>query len=116
MVPDSKADIPMWPVVAASMWGGIVLLLAWTTADNPRLWSYAQLAVPFVVALVGLLTDSRRWRFLALWIAGWGSSLLAALFLTSGIGLLVLPVTAVYLWTAWRWNQARRSSKQTPDG
>lgn len=115
MVPDSRAEIPMWPVVAASAWGGFVLLLAWKMADDPRPWSYVQLGVPFVVALLGLLTDSRRWRFLALWIAGWGSSLLAALYLASGIGLLVLPAVAAYLWTAWRWNQAGRTPG-TPEG
>lgn len=116
MTPDMQTSPPMWPVVAASIWGYLVVLIAWNATTEPRAESYLQLAIPFTIALLGLLTDSRRWRFLALWIAGWGSSLLAALFLTSGIGLLVLPVTAVYLWTAWRWNQAERSPGQTPDG
>jgi hypothetical protein len=75
-------------------------------ADEPRIVTYLQLAVPFTVALLAPLTDSRRWRFMALWIAGWGSSLLAVLLLVSGIGILLLPVVAVYLWTAWRWNRA----------
>lgn len=106
---DRDKDVPMWPVVAASVWGYSVILLAWGIADEPRPLTYLQLAVPFTVALLGLLTDSRRWRFLALWIAGWGASLLAALLLVSGIGMLVLPVVGVYLWTAWRWNQAGRA-------
>lgn len=97
--------VPMWPVVAASLWGYTVLLLAWSAASEPRVANYLQLAVPFTVALVGLLTDSRKWRFMALWIGGWGSSLFAAAFVSSGLGLLALPCTAVYLWTAWRWNQ-----------
>jgi hypothetical protein len=110
---DAREEVQMWPVVAASIWGYILLLLAWQMASEPRGWNYVQLGVPFTVALLGLLTDSRRWRFLALWIAGWGASLFAALFLTSGIGLLVLPVVAVYLWTAWRWNRAGRPPRST---
>ena len=116
MTPESNRNVQMWPVVAASLWGYTVLAMAWAMAGDPRPSSYLQLAVPFTVALLGLLTDSRRWRFLALWIAGWGASLLAALLLVSGIGMLVLPCVAIYLWTAWRWNQAGRSPKQTPDG
>lgn len=116
MTPESGNDPPMWPVIAASLWGYIVLLMAWGMADEPRIGNYLQLAVPFTVALLGLLTDSRRWRFLSLWIAGWGASLLAALLLVSGIGMLVLPVVGIYFWTAWRWNQAGRSSSHTPDG
>lgn len=108
MRPEARENVAMWPVVAASVWGYIVLLIAWNLSAEPRAGSYLQLSVPFTVALVGLLTDSRRWRFMALWIGGWGSSLFAAVFLFSGLGLLVLPCTAVYLWTAWRWNQAAR--------
>lgn len=106
MTPEARKEVPMWPVVAASAWGYVLLLLAWGMADEPRIGNYLQLAVPFTIALLGLLTDSRRWRFMALWIAGWGASLFAALFLASGIGLLALPVVGVYLWTAWRWNRA----------
>lgn len=106
MTADSRSDVAMWPVVVASSWGFTVLAIAWAMADDPRPLTYLQLAVPFTVALLGMLTESRRWRFMALWIAGWGSSLLAALLLVSGIGLLLLPVVATYLWAAWRWNRA----------
>lgn len=106
MLPDKSSAVRIWPVVAASAWGYIVLLIAWNMATEPRIGTYLQLAVPFTIALLGLLADSRRWRFMALWIAGWGASLLAAALLVSGIGLLVLPVVGVYLWTAWRWNRA----------
>lgn len=115
MAPGSREVVPMWPVVAASIWGYIVLLIAWNMATEPRAGNYLPLAVPFTVALLGLLTRSRRWRFLALWIAGWGSSLFAALFVLNGLGLLVLPCTAVYLWTAWRWNQPATPPEPTDD-
>jgi len=100
----------MLPAIVASIWGYLVLFIAWNLAGDPILSNYLQLGVPFTIPLLGALSGSPLVRLVALWAAAGGTAMVTFLLLFSGLWLFVLPILIVYLWSAWRLNRWRRES------
>lgn len=103
---DPRPAPSLRPVFLASLWGYVVLFIAWNLATDPSLANYLQLAAPFTIAMLGLLSSSLRMKIVLLWIAAAGASLVSVLLVFSGLGMLTLPIVAIYLWTAWRLNES----------
>lgn len=100
----------MRPVILASLWGYLVLFVAWKLARDPILSNYLQLGVPFTIPLLGATSASTLVRLVSLWAAAGGTAMVTFLLLFSGLWLLVLPILIVYLWSAWRLNRWRRET------
>jgi hypothetical protein len=100
----------MRPAILASLWGYLILFVAWNLATDPILCNYIQLAVPFTIPLLGAIGRSTLARRVSLWIAAGGTAMVTVLLLFSGLWLLVLPILVVYLWMAWTMNTWRRET------
>lgn len=98
------------PAFLASIWGYLVLLVAWYLANEPVLSNYLQLAIPFTVPFLVALSTSNLYRVVLLWIAAGGTSLVMVVFAFSGLWILLMPVMATYLWTAWRLIETRKET------